>query len=68
MSKKNSLILYDWIFHVNPYTDKVEATTRDNYHALFSGKRSSLIIGNTFTEVIKKIKNNEGSVSSKMDR
>ena len=29
--------LHDWVFHYNTYTNKWEATTRDNYTQLFSG-------------------------------
>lgn len=35
--------LHDWVFHYNFYKGIWEATTRENYNALFSGTNSGVL-------------------------
>lgn len=52
--------LHDWIFHYNSYKNRWDATTRDNYPALFSGLNEGVISSSNFNTLIEIIEKTGG--------
>lgn len=51
-------VLYDWLFHCNPYTNLWSAVQRDNFNELFNDVSSDKVLRssniNTLTQLIMK--------------
>jgi hypothetical protein len=51
-----SRVLYNWLFHYNPFTHKWDAFTREDYLDYFNGKKKPVSSSNinTLIEIIGK--------------
>lgn len=58
--------LYDWVFHFNTYTQKWDATTRDNYNLLFNDRKSGKVLSSselwTLVEIINRTNGNPDKI------
>ena len=57
--------LHDWVFHYNTYTGHWDATTRENYNALFNGKNSGVLSSKdiwTLIEIINRTNGNKSKI------
>ena len=52
--------LQNWVFHLNPYTDKWSATTRDNYNALFNGENEDVLTSGDIHTLVYLIEKTNG--------
>lgn len=59
--------MHDWVFNYNAYTETWNATTRDNYNALFNGKNEKVLSSKELWTLIEIINRTNG-VKSKIEK
>ena len=55
----DTTILYNYVFHCNPFTNKVYGIPREEYVPYFNGTAKGVVEGDTFNETYMKILNQE---------
>ena len=53
---KSNIIIWNYVFHFNEYTNTWYAVHRDNYLEYWSDKKGSFLSDESLDELIKKIK------------
>ena len=53
---KSNIIIWNYVFHFNEYTNKWYAVHRDNYLEYWSDKKGNFLSDESLDELIKKIK------------